>query len=102
MFEGLFLFLVGVLGFVFAVLACACMLFSVKFHVGMREVWMLVLVVFGCGDGGLRWVFVWQGAVMCGIAGELAVWCLSLVLCGLGLLSVRICGCCMCGRMIFG
>jgi hypothetical protein len=34
-------FLVGVLGSVFAVLACASMLVSVKFHVSMREVWML-------------------------------------------------------------
>jgi hypothetical protein len=37
----LFTVLYSVLGFVFAVLACASMLFSVKFHVGMREVWML-------------------------------------------------------------
>jgi hypothetical protein len=34
-------FLYGVLGSVFAGLACACMLFSVKFHVVMREVRML-------------------------------------------------------------
>jgi len=34
----LFAFLVGVLGSVFACLACTRMLFSVKFHVGMREV----------------------------------------------------------------
>jgi hypothetical protein len=37
----LFTVLYGVLGFVFAVLACASMLFSVKFHVGMRDAWML-------------------------------------------------------------
>jgi hypothetical protein len=37
----LFGFLYGVSGSVFAVLACASMLFSVKFHVGMREVCML-------------------------------------------------------------
>jgi len=30
--------LYGVLGSVFAVLACACMLFSVEFHVVLREV----------------------------------------------------------------
>jgi len=49
-FEGLFLFLYGVFGFVFAVLAWCSMLFCVKFNVGMREVrmmpqvavWMLV------------------------------------------------------------
>ena len=34
----LFAFLYGVLVSVFAGLACASMLFSVKFHVGMREV----------------------------------------------------------------
>lgn len=37
----LFTVLYGVLGFVFACLACASMLFSVKFHVAKREVWML-------------------------------------------------------------
>jgi hypothetical protein len=37
----LFTVLYGVSGAVFAVLACASMLFSVKFHVGMRDVWML-------------------------------------------------------------
>ena len=36
--EGLFGFLYGVLGSVSAVLACGCMLFSVKFHVVLREV----------------------------------------------------------------
>jgi len=41
-FEGLFLFLYGVCGSVFAGLACFSMLFSVKFHVVMREVRMLV------------------------------------------------------------
>ena len=40
-FWGFVLFLYGVLGSVFAVLACACMLFSVAFHVVMREVRML-------------------------------------------------------------
>jgi hypothetical protein len=37
-FWGLVGFLYGVLGSVFAVLACASMLFSVKFHVAKREV----------------------------------------------------------------
>jgi hypothetical protein len=35
------MFLHGVSGSVFACSACACMLFSVKFHVGMRDVRML-------------------------------------------------------------
>jgi len=37
-FWALFGFLIGVCGSVWAVLACACMLFSVKFYVGMRDV----------------------------------------------------------------
>jgi hypothetical protein len=37
-FHGLLGLLDGVWGSVFAVLACASMLFSVKFNVGMREV----------------------------------------------------------------
>ena len=41
MFGALFLFLYGVLGSVFACLACASMLVSVTFYVGMREVWMM-------------------------------------------------------------
>ncbi len=41
MSVALFRFLYAVLGSVSAVLACACMLFSVKFHVVMREVCML-------------------------------------------------------------
>ena len=40
-FHGLFAVLYGVSGFVFAGLACSSMLFSVKFHVVMREVRML-------------------------------------------------------------
>ena len=44
---GAFGFLGGVSGFVLAVLACASMLFSVKFHVGMREVRMLLVRVYG-------------------------------------------------------
>jgi hypothetical protein len=40
--EALLLFLYGVSGSVFAVLACACMLFSVTFYVGMRDAWMLM------------------------------------------------------------
>jgi hypothetical protein len=40
-FHRLFAVLYGVSGFVFAGLACSSMLFSVKFHVGMREVRML-------------------------------------------------------------
>ena len=39
--EELFEFLYGALGAVSANLACACMLFSVKFYVVKREVWML-------------------------------------------------------------
>ena len=39
---GLLGFLDGVSGSVFAVLECATMLFSVKFHVDMREVRMLL------------------------------------------------------------
>jgi hypothetical protein len=40
-FWVLLLVLYGVSGSVFAVLACASMLFSVTFNVGMRDVWML-------------------------------------------------------------
>jgi hypothetical protein len=40
-FWGLCVVLIDVFGSVFACLACACMLFSVKFHVGMRDAWML-------------------------------------------------------------
>ena len=40
-FWVLFLVLYGVSRAVFAGLACACMLVSVEFHVGMRGVWML-------------------------------------------------------------
>ena len=43
--------LYGVCVSVFACLACASMLFSVKFHVVLREVWMLQKHGF-CG---LRW-----------------------------------------------
>jgi hypothetical protein len=48
--EGLFMVLVGVSGSVFAVLACASMLFSVKFYVVLREVRMLLL----CGKENFR------------------------------------------------
>ncbi len=39
--EALLLFLYSVSGSVSAVLACASMLFSVKFNVGLRDAWML-------------------------------------------------------------
>ena len=51
-FWVLFLFLYGVCGSVFVGLACACMLFSVKFHVVKREVGMLP--VSGGLDVGLK------------------------------------------------
>jgi hypothetical protein len=57
--EALLGFLYGVLGSVTGVLACASMLFSVKFHVGMRDVWMLQemrIWMSGrlCGEGNLK------------------------------------------------
>jgi hypothetical protein len=38
----------GFLGSVFAVLACASMLFSVTFYVGMRDAWMLMVCCSVC------------------------------------------------------
>ena len=48
-FLGAVLGLVCVCGSVFAGLACACMLFTVRMYVGWRALWMLLKVVSVCG-----------------------------------------------------